>query len=197
MSSATGLPVALLQLNPTVGDLAGNVRRIADAARSAHAAGARVAVAPELPGWTPVALKPPMGFEFSISVNIAPRHLKRAEFVLRLREHHRDAPTLVIGTYLQQLELIAGDLEAPLVTGDTPQADRERLFKAFREGGLRTLVLSKVGNFALELPAGLGMEAAGIVADLNVTMTWLNYPGRRNGTARAAEVDFTPPGGVR
>ncbi len=48
MSSAAGLPVALLQLNPTVGDLAGNVRRIAEAARAAHAAGARVAVAPEL-----------------------------------------------------------------------------------------------------------------------------------------------------
>ncbi|MDP4300041.1 NAD+ synthase [Leptothrix discophora] len=48
VSSAAGLAVALLQLNPTVGDLAGNVRHIAAAARSAHAAGARVAVAPEL-----------------------------------------------------------------------------------------------------------------------------------------------------
>ncbi len=83
---------------------------------------------------------------------IAAENPRKRELVLRLREHHRDAPTLLIGTYLHQLELIAGDLDVPLITGDTPQADRERLFKAFREGGLRTLVLSKVGNFALDLP---------------------------------------------
>jgi NAD+ synthase (glutamine-hydrolysing) len=40
--------IALAQLNATVGDLAGNARRIADAARAAHASGARVVVAPEL-----------------------------------------------------------------------------------------------------------------------------------------------------
>ena len=83
---------------------------------------------------------------------IAAENPRKRDLVLRLREHHRDAPTLVIGTYLQQLELIAEDLDAPLITGDTPQADRERLFRAFRDGGLRTLVLSKVGNFALDLP---------------------------------------------
>lgn len=42
------LKVALAQLNATVGDLAGNARRVADAARRAHALGARVLIAPEL-----------------------------------------------------------------------------------------------------------------------------------------------------
>ena len=46
--SAPAVQVALLQINPTVGDLAGNVRRIVEAARAAHAQGASVAVAPEL-----------------------------------------------------------------------------------------------------------------------------------------------------
>jgi len=42
------IKVALAQINATVGDLAGNARRIVDAARRAHAAGARLLVAPEL-----------------------------------------------------------------------------------------------------------------------------------------------------
>jgi NAD+ synthase (glutamine-hydrolysing) len=40
--------VALAQMNATVGDLAGNARRIVDAARQAHAQGAVVMIAPEL-----------------------------------------------------------------------------------------------------------------------------------------------------
>ncbi|AFZ68244.1 DNA repair helicase XPB [Deinococcus peraridilitoris] len=75
------------------------------------------------------------------------RDLTRAILAL-----HAGQPTLVIGQYLGQLELIAQDLEAPLITGQTPQRERERMFDAFREGRLSTLVLSKVGNFALDLP---------------------------------------------
>jgi NAD+ synthase (glutamine-hydrolysing) len=45
---ARAMKVALLQVNPTVGDLAGNTRLVAEAARRAHAAGALVAIAPEL-----------------------------------------------------------------------------------------------------------------------------------------------------
>jgi len=40
--------VALAQINPTVGDLAGNARQIAAAARQAHAGGAALMIAPEL-----------------------------------------------------------------------------------------------------------------------------------------------------
>ena len=42
------LNVALAQINATVGDLAGNARRIAAASRQAHADGARVVLTPEL-----------------------------------------------------------------------------------------------------------------------------------------------------
>ncbi|MFN7481505.1 MAG: nitrilase-related carbon-nitrogen hydrolase [Betaproteobacteria bacterium] len=42
------MQVALAQINATVGDLPGNVRRLASAARQAHALGAQVVVAPEL-----------------------------------------------------------------------------------------------------------------------------------------------------
>lgn len=83
---------------------------------------------------------------------IAAENPRKRELVERILELHQGEPSLVIGQYLHQLELIAGDLDAPLITGETPQAERERLFDAFREGRLKTLVLSKVGNFALDLP---------------------------------------------
>ncbi|MFC4454393.1 DNA repair helicase XPB [Deinococcus sonorensis] len=83
---------------------------------------------------------------------IAAENPAKRPLVRRLLEQHPGAPALVIGQYLDQLELIAADLEAPLITGKTPQAERERLFQAFREGRLSTIVISKVGNFALDLP---------------------------------------------
>lgn len=60
--------------------------------------------------------------------------------------------SLVIGEYLTQLEALARELGAPLVTGRTPQSEREELYDRFRRGELRQLVLSKVGNFAIDLP---------------------------------------------
>ena len=48
MTSTPPVRVALLQFNPVVGDLAGNARRLAEAARRAHAARACLALAPEL-----------------------------------------------------------------------------------------------------------------------------------------------------
>src|ERR1700756_3242331 len=48
MSEPDSVRVALLQINPTVGDLDGNARLIADAARAAWRQGARVALAPEV-----------------------------------------------------------------------------------------------------------------------------------------------------
>lgn len=75
---------------------------------------------------------------------------------------HADAPTLIIGQYLDQLERLAASLGAPLVTGATPQAERERLFDGFRAGHHDRLVLSKVGNFALDLPdAALLVQVSG------------------------------------
>ncbi len=70
----------------------------------------------------------------------------------RVMARHVGQPTLIIGQYLDQLELIGADLDAPVITGKTPQRERERLFQAFREGRVKLLVLSKVGNFALDLP---------------------------------------------
>ncbi|MFO1339311.1 MAG: NAD+ synthase [Burkholderiaceae bacterium] len=47
-SASTTVVVALAQINATVGDLAGNARQMAEAARQAHAQGACLVLAPEL-----------------------------------------------------------------------------------------------------------------------------------------------------
>ena len=59
---------------------------------------------------------------------------------------------LVIGQYLKQLRRIAERFDMPLITGQTPNTEREELYGKFRRGVLRRLVLSKVGNFAIDLP---------------------------------------------
>jgi DNA excision repair protein ERCC-3 len=59
---------------------------------------------------------------------------------------------LIIGEYIAQLGRLARELSAPLVTGRTPQIEREQLYERFRQGEVGLLVLSKVGNFAIDLP---------------------------------------------
>lgn len=66
--------------------------------------------------------------------------------------HYPDGRVLVIGGYLDQVEAIAKEIGAPLVTGQTAQAERERVYEQFRQGALKRIVLSKVGNFAVDLP---------------------------------------------
>ena len=77
------------------------------------------------------------------------------EKLTRLRElldRHVGGRVLVIGEYLDQVAGIAEDTGAPLVTGKTPQAERERIYDDFRRGELHCIVLSRVGNFAIDLP---------------------------------------------
>jgi DNA excision repair protein ERCC-3 len=73
----------------------------------------------------------------------------------RLREllaAHPEGRILVMGEYVAQVEAIAGEIGAPLITGKTPQAERELIYERFRRNELHCLVLSKVGNFAIDLP---------------------------------------------
>ena len=77
---------------------------------------------------------------------------EKLPIVERLVARHAGEGILVIGQYLDQLEEIAGRLDAPVVTGDTSLKDREKLFAEFREGKISLLVVSKVANFSLDLP---------------------------------------------
>ncbi len=59
----------------------------------------------------------------------------------------------MIGQYLDQLDEIGERLDAPVIKGETPVKERERLFNAFRHGELDLLVVSKVANFSVDLPS--------------------------------------------
>ncbi len=79
-----------------------------------------------------------------------------------LLERHANDRVLVIAQYLDQLDAIAAQASAPLITGKTPTAERERLYEAFRTGEEPVLVVSKVANFAIDLPeANVAIELSG------------------------------------
>ncbi len=77
----------------------------------------------------------------------------KTEVVIDLVAKHRGVPTLVIGQYVDQLEDLAAQLDAPLITGETTVRQRERLYEAFRSGEIDLLVVSKVANFSVDLPS--------------------------------------------
>ncbi len=93
---------------------------------------------------------------------LAATNPRKDEVALALMEQHQDEPVLVIGTYLDQLERVAEASRTPLVTGATCEADRERLYLAFRRGEIPALCVSKVANFAIDLPdASIAIELSG------------------------------------
>ncbi|MCB0916441.1 MAG: DEAD/DEAH box helicase [Actinobacteria bacterium] len=87
---------------------------------------------------------------------------KKARVVQDLLRRHQGERVLVIGQYLDQLAELGELLDAPVVTGDTTVRERQVLFEQFRTGELRTLVVSKVANFSLDLPeAGVAVQVSG------------------------------------
>jgi len=79
-----------------------------------------------------------------------------------LVEKHRGEQTLVIGAYLDQLAELGAFLDAPIVQGSTTTKERERLFDAFRAGEVPVLVVSRVGNFSIDLPeAAVAIQVSG------------------------------------
>ncbi len=82
--------------------------------------------------------------------------------VASILARHQGAPTLVIGAYLDQLDELGVDLNAPVITGATKNKEREALFDAFRSGEIPVLVVSKVANFSIDLPeASVAVQVSG------------------------------------
>ncbi len=82
--------------------------------------------------------------------------------VRALVDKHKDDQVLVIGAYIDQLHALSEYLGAPVIQGATTNKERERLFDEFRSGKLRTLVISKVGNFSIDLPeAAVAIQVSG------------------------------------
>lgn len=75
---------------------------------------------------------------------------------------HQEEMVLVIGQYLDQLKQLAQELEAPLITGQVPTRERDELYARFKAGQIKLLVVSKVANFAVDLPdATVAIQVSG------------------------------------
>lgn len=93
---------------------------------------------------------------------IASENSLKLSLVRHLVTKHRNDRVLIIGQYIRQLQTISNQLNAPLITGKTPNAEREELFKKFRTGEIKILVVSKVANFAIDLPdANVAIQVSG------------------------------------
>jgi DNA excision repair protein ERCC-3 len=75
---------------------------------------------------------------------------------------HPDDQILIIGQYIDQLNQVRDQLGVPLITGKTPTREREKLYDQFRSGEVRRLIVSKVANFAIDLPdANVAIQLSG------------------------------------
>ncbi|AEK35963.1 hypothetical protein CVAR_0611 [Corynebacterium variabile DSM 44702] len=86
----------------------------------------------------------------------------KTDVVRKILAKHAGEPALVIGAYIDQLEELGEELDAPVIDGRTPNKRREELFDAFRAGELSVLVVSKVANFSIDLPgASVAIQISG------------------------------------
>ena len=93
---------------------------------------------------------------------IASENEAKIEVARQLLMRHSEDQILIIGQYITQLKKIAEAVHAPLITGKTPNAERESLYEAFRSGSISVLVVSKVANFAIDLPdASVAIQISG------------------------------------
>ncbi|MCK5156700.1 MAG: DEAD/DEAH box helicase [Spirochaetales bacterium] len=93
---------------------------------------------------------------------IASENPIKTQVVKQLIENHKEDYILIIGQYLAQLSKLAKELDMPLITGATPNKRREELFNKFRKKEQRILIVSKVANFAIDLPdASVAIQISG------------------------------------
>lgn len=97
-----------------------------------------------------------------IKYRIAAENPIKIDVLEELLKKHETDSVLVIGQYLHQLKLISERFGAPIVTGKTPNIERDRLYEDFRTGRIKLLIVSKVANFAIDLPdANVAIQVSG------------------------------------
>jgi DNA excision repair protein ERCC-3 len=100
--------------------------------------------------------------ELRAKYRIAMENPDKIKVLQKLLEKHHNDNVLIIGQYLDQLQEISRMTGAPIITGDTPNAQRESLYAKFKSGELKVLVVSKVANFAVDLPdANVAIQVSG------------------------------------
>ncbi|MEA3558386.1 MAG: DNA repair helicase XPB [Candidatus Thermoplasmatota archaeon] len=93
---------------------------------------------------------------------IAAENPAKLALVRQLIINHPDDSILIIGQYISQVEGLSKELDVPIITGKTRNSEREKLYSNFRTGKVRILVVSKVANFAVDLPdASMMIQVSG------------------------------------
>ncbi|MDH4128729.1 MAG: DEAD/DEAH box helicase [Spirochaetota bacterium] len=93
---------------------------------------------------------------------IASTNKNKIKVTEELLFRHREDQILIIGQYLDQLEDIAKQFNYPIITGKINNKEREKLYHDFRSGEISVLVVSKVANFAIDLPdASVAIQISG------------------------------------
>ncbi len=129
----------------------------------------------ERQGWIAVAecceIRIPLSQELRLKYAVAGRRGKfriasenpdKDALVANLIEKHGGDRVLVIGHYLDQLENLVRQMNVPIITGKTPAGERDRLYGRFRRGEIGVLLVSKVANFAVDLPdANVAIQISG------------------------------------
>ncbi len=93
---------------------------------------------------------------------IAAENPRKLEVVRYLLEQHPHDQVLIIGQYVDQLDHMANALQLPLITGKVPESERELLYQQFKQGKIKRLIVSKVANFAVDLPdANVAIQISG------------------------------------
>lgn len=93
---------------------------------------------------------------------IASENRLKLDVMKKLVARHSGESIIVIGQYLSQLQSAAEVLNAPLINGQTPTALREELYSRFKAGEVKIIVVSKVANFAIDLPdASVAIQISG------------------------------------
>lgn len=105
--------------------------------------------------------------EYAVAANrekhrIASENPLKNKIVQELVEKFKDDKILIIGQFLTHLEIIAKLLNVPIITGKTKNSERDIIYNDFRSGKIRVLVVSKVANFAIDLPdASVAIQVSG------------------------------------
>ncbi len=79
-----------------------------------------------------------------------------------LLEKHKGESIIIIGQYLDQLKDLQKRLGFPMITGSTSNSKRDELYSRFKEGLDKVIIVSKVANFAIDLPdASVAIQISG------------------------------------
>lgn len=140
-----------------------------------------------------IPLHPSVRLDYAAAENrskfrIASENPNKMKVLEDLLEKHADDRVLIIGQYLEQVREISKKLKCPLITGQTPNGRRVELFDSFRTGKIKHLVVSKVANFAIDLPdANVAIQVSGAFGSRQEEAQRLGRILRPKSTGKAAD----------